>query len=95
MPKQNASVLAQANIGQIYAVLRVIAPRHSPEWADQLGDIGFIAGEQVMVMARGMPGGDPLSVRVGASTFALRLAEAQCVCIEPVVNASLSKGSAA
>ena len=32
-----------------------------------------------MITARGLPGGDPLAVRVGGSTFALRRAEAECV----------------
>jgi ferrous iron transport protein A len=36
-----------------------------------------------MVMARGLPGADPLVVRVGNSTFALRRAEAACVHLEP------------
>ena len=35
-----------------------------------------------MLMARSMPGGDPLVVRVGLSTFALRRAEAACVMVE-------------
>ena len=47
-------------------------------------DIGFLPGEHVAVMARGLPGGDPLVVRVGLSTFALRLVEAACVQISPV-----------
>ncbi|QAU36097.1 ferrous iron transport protein A [Janthinobacterium sp. 17J80-10] len=59
----------------------VQAPPHAPEWLRWLEEIGFIAGEQVMLLARGMPGGDPLVVRVGTSTFALRLAEAACVSV--------------
>jgi ferrous iron transport protein A len=55
-----------------------------PERDRQLEEIGFYAGEQVMVMARGFPGGDPLVVRIGQSTFALRCAEAACVEIEPL-----------
>ena len=51
--------------------------------AGHLADIGFIPGETVMVMARGWPGGDPLVVRVGVSTFALRRAEARCVTVVP------------
>jgi ferrous iron transport protein A len=51
--------------------------------ASHLADIGFIPGETVMVMARGWPGGDPLVVRVGVSTFALRRAEARCVSVVP------------
>lgn len=41
-------------------------------------------GEPVCLLARSLPGGDPLVVRVGASTFALRRAEAACVLVEAV-----------
>ena len=60
-------------------IQRVDAPAIAPEWQAWLEEIGFIPGEQVMVMARSLPGGDPLVVRVGGSTFALRLIEAACV----------------
>lgn len=40
-------------------------------------------GEQVELLARGALGGDPLVVRVGLSTFALRRAEAACILVEP------------
>ena len=56
-------------------------PRHE-ERARQLEEIGFLPGEQVSVMTRAFPGGDPLVVRVGLSTFALRRAEACCSEIE-------------
>ena len=59
-----------------------------PERARQLEEIGFFPGEHVTVMARGVPGGDPLAVRIGLSTFALRRAEAACVRIEPVPRAA-------
>lgn len=62
-------------------VARVDAPETSPEWRAWLEEIGFLPGEQAMLMARA-PGGDPLVVRVGDSTFALRCAEAACVEIE-------------
>ena len=60
------------------------APAGAPEWADQLQDIGFLSGERVAIMARGLPGGDPLVVRVGLSTYALRLVEAACVQVLPL-----------
>lgn len=66
-----------------YTVRAVVASDGVPERTRQLEEIGFFAGEQVMVMARGFPGGDPLVVRVGQSTFALRGAEAACVQVEP------------
>ena len=68
----------------MFTIDRVLAPSGTPEWAGQLEDIGFLAGERVSIMARGLPGGDPLVVRVGLSTFALRLLEAACVHVTPV-----------
>lgn len=64
-------------------VAAVIAPPGAPEWARWLEDVGFIAGEAVTVLAHGFPGADPLVVRVGDSTFALREAEAACVVVVP------------
>lgn len=71
--------LAHARLGHRHVVAAVSAPPAAPEWARWLEEIGFIPGEQVMLMARAAPGGDPLVVRVGQSTFALRRAEAACV----------------
>jgi len=55
-----------------------------PEWSDGLAELGFLPGESVQVLARGTgflgaSRGEPLVVRVGDSTFALRGAEADCV----------------
>jgi len=71
--------LAQAAIGEPLLVQAIAAPDHAPEWAEWLEEIGFLPGEAVRVMARGLPGADPLVVRIGQSTFALRRAEAACV----------------
>lgn len=60
-------------------VKRVHSDALNEERARQLEEIGFLPGEQVSVMTRAFPGGDPLVVRVGLSTFALRRAEARCV----------------
>ncbi|MCK6424044.1 MAG: ferrous iron transport protein A [Burkholderiaceae bacterium] len=60
-------------------VVGVVAPTHAPEWSGWLAEIGFLPGERVQLLGRAMPGGDPLVVRVGDSTFALRVAEAACV----------------
>lgn len=45
----------------------------------RLLEIGFLPGEPVRVMARGFPGNDPLAVRVGHTTFALRSREAALI----------------
>ncbi|WP_077033306.1 FeoA family protein [Pelomonas sp. KK5] len=73
--------LAEAAIGDALFVRHVSAPDHAPEWAAWLEELGFLAGEPVRVMAKGLPGSDPLVVRVGQSTFALRRAEAACVAV--------------
>lgn len=63
-------------------VLALQAPAPVAEWARWLEDIGFVPGERVRLMRRAVPGGDPLVVRIGVSTFALRCAEAACVLVE-------------
>jgi len=81
MPRPAPASLAQAEIGDSLHVQSVSAPGHAPEWERWLEEIGFLPGEPVSVMAR-VPGGDPLVVRIGTSTFALRRAEAECVLVE-------------
>lgn len=48
----------------------------------RLLEIGFLPGEPVRVIARGLPGGDPMAVRVGHTTFALRRHEAAMVRVQ-------------
>lgn len=45
----------------------------------RLRDLGFVAGARCDVIARMWLGGDPLVVRIGGSTFALRRAEAAAI----------------
>ena len=51
----------------------------------RLLEIGFLPGEPVLVMARGFPGNDPLAVRVGHTTFALRSREAALISVSPLL----------
>ena len=44
--------------------------------ARRLRELGFVAGEQVEVVAQGPMGGDPILVQVGFTRFALRRSEA-------------------
>ncbi len=45
----------------------------------RLLEIGFYPGAHVEVIAAQWPGDDPMAVRIGGSTFALRRREAQLV----------------
>ncbi|MCS6764218.1 MAG: ferrous iron transport protein A [Candidatus Protistobacter heckmanni] len=53
--------------------------------ADQLAlrtrlmELGFVPGEPIQVVAESFPGGDPIAVRLGNTTFALRRHEAAMV----------------
>jgi ferrous iron transport protein A len=48
----------------------------------QLEDIGFLPGEQVEVLRKGLLGQGPILIRIGSSTFALRESEARMVEVE-------------
>jgi ferrous iron transport protein A len=49
----------------------------------RLRELGFVPGETVRVVAVSFPGADPIAVRVGATTFALRRFEAAMVQVIP------------
>ena len=49
----------------------------------RLRELGFLDGEEVEVLATGLSGG-PLAVRVGETTFALRVREAECVTVRAI-----------
>lgn len=86
--------LDTVEIGLRFLVNTVIAPADAPEWRQWLEEFGFLRGEQVTVLARGVPGDDPLVIRVGLSTFALRRAEAACVRVAPVQAGGMADAGA-
>ena len=45
----------------------------------RLTEIGFVPGEAVRIVAAGAPGRDPIAVRLGHTTFALRRHEASFI----------------
>jgi len=49
----------------------------------RLMELGFVPGERIRMLRRGVPGGEPLAVKVGNSTFALRKFEAALISIRP------------
>jgi ferrous iron transport protein A len=49
--------------------------------ARRLLEIGFVRGERCEVIGETWPGGDPMAVRIGNSTFALRRREANAVLV--------------
>ncbi|MDR2154699.1 MAG: ferrous iron transport protein A [Burkholderiaceae bacterium] len=58
------------------------------ELALRLVEIGFVPGEAVRIVASGVPGREPLAVRLGHTTFALRRREAALIRVAPEAVAS-------
>jgi len=56
--------------------------------ARRLRELGFVAGEQVEVVAYGPLGSEPLLVQVGFTRFALRRSEAARVRLRPAGEAA-------
>jgi len=53
------------------------------ELGRRLAELGFLPGEAVRVVARGLIAREPIAVRIGTGTFALRLFEAACIRVCP------------
>ena len=68
--------LADLPVGEAAAVAGV---DEAGSLSRRLLEIGFFPGARVEVVAVQWPGDDPLAVRVGGSTFALRRREARLV----------------
>lgn len=58
------------------------------ELVQRLLEIGFVEGEPVRIVACGHPGREPVAVRIGGTTFALRRFEAERVLVETDTPAS-------
>jgi ferrous iron transport protein A len=76
--------LTSLTAGSAGTVAAVAPPRpgQDPELVLRLIEIGFLPGEPVRVIARGQPGDDPIAVRLGHTTFALRRFEAAFVQVQ-------------
>lgn len=79
-------LLSQLSNGSRAWVTRVVAgaPEVGEATLRRLGELGFIAGEPVQLLRRGLGGREPLAVQVGETLFALRLLEAQCIEVQGV-----------
>ncbi|HQR72919.1 MAG TPA: FeoA family protein [Burkholderiaceae bacterium] len=75
--------LDRVPLSTAFVIHEVVYPDDGRGWNQRLEELGFLPGERVLVLTRGRPGGDPLAVRVGHSTFALRCAETACVRVRP------------
>lgn len=78
------TTLDSLQAGQSGTVIH-LAPSAAGDGIDvprRLMELGFVPGERIRMLKRGLPGG-PVAVKVGQSTFALRRFEAALVSIQP------------
>ncbi|HXE47793.1 MAG TPA: FeoA family protein [Ramlibacter sp.] len=81
-----AVLLSSLRPGAQATVAEVLPARdgHDRELALRLIEIGFLPGERVRVIARGQPGDEPIAIRLGHTTFALRRFEAALISVDKV-----------
>lgn len=80
-PSVGLDTLAR-HVPAIVTGLRTAGDAAQRDMVLRLMEIGFLPGEPVRVVASGLPGGDPIAVRVGQATFALRRHEAALVQVQ-------------
>jgi ferrous iron transport protein A len=97
VPTSHLVPLSSLRVGA-EATVAEVAPApdgHDAELALRLIEIGFLPGERVRVIARGQPGDEPIAVRIGRSTFALRRFEAAFIQVQPAQAAAVTARPAA
>jgi ferrous iron transport protein A len=75
--------LADLATGMLARVVSVSPTAAPAEVGRRLAELGFLPGEAVRVVARGLMAREPIAVRVGTGTFALRRFEAACIRVCP------------
>jgi ferrous iron transport protein A len=76
--------LSTIGVGQTVTIREVRTGVSELEGGDlglRLLELGFVEGESLRVIAHGYPGREPLAVRIGSTTFALRRFEADHVLV--------------
>ncbi len=77
--------LSELALGTRARVVSVAAADASTpvELGRRLAELGFLPGEAVRIVAKGLMARAPIAVRIGTGTFALRLFEAACIRVCP------------
>lgn len=80
--------LSQLQVGQHAVVTQVDdgAALVGAATVRRLGELGFIPGEPVQLLHRGLGGREPLAVQVGDTLLALRALEAQCIGVQTIAG---------
>jgi ferrous iron transport protein A len=79
--KAGAQALSLLGKGRNAVVVGMVPAENDEQRAVQmrLRELGFVPGEELRIVAESFPGRDPIAVRLGSTTFALRRFEAAMV----------------
>jgi ferrous iron transport protein A len=79
--KITMTTLDQLSVGTSALVASIASIKDGGDFdvALRLKELGFVPGEAVKVLHKGYFGGEPIAVRIGQSTFALRKFEAALI----------------
>jgi ferrous iron transport protein A len=89
---KNLIALSRVGLGQTVTIREVRTGVFEAEGGDiglRLLELGFVEGESLRVIALGFPGGEPIAVRIGNTTFALRRFEADHVLVIPASQSGI------
>lgn len=75
------SAIRKGETATIGKVLTGMVDGETGDMGLRLLELGFVEGEVVRVVAHGFPGREPIAVRIGNTTFALRRLEADHVLV--------------
>jgi len=76
------SDLASGTVARVVSVTSS-DPEAPRDLGRRLAELGFLPGEKLRIVARGLLAREPIAVRIGTGTFALRLFEAACIRVCP------------
>ena len=86
--QQHSISLADLPLQQLATVCEVSRPTSPEDQAlvQRLVEIGFVPGERIKIIAVGHPGREPIAVRVGHTTFAMRRFEADYIRVSIIAD---------
>ena len=82
-PDHSAHGFRARNVARGWCRSRAADATTPVELGRRLAELGFLPGEAVRIVAKGLMARAPIAVRIGTGTFALRLFEAACIRVCP------------
>ncbi len=86
MPRLTNLLIEHLARGQVMTITAIDRDGLDPKTAERLHELGFDEGVDIELLHRAPLGGDPLAVKVGNMTVALRKAMARLIEVAPLTT---------